>query len=138
MVNTEALELVLWIVAGALMAAGVIGIAVSLLLGRETADEGAYAVPAAPVREVSTVVAAEEARETPPDDQVLAGRRQAYRQVAVVLVGLAVLTVIEFWIASALSGSAALLFVIALIKAGVIVQYYMHLSHAWGGEEAHS
>jgi hypothetical protein len=138
MVNTEALELVLWIVAGALMAAGVIGIAVSLLLGSGTADEGPSSVPAAPVREVSTVVAAEEAPEKLPDEHVLAGRRQAYRQGALVLVGLAVLTVIEFLIASALAGSAALLFVIALIKAGVIIQYYMHLNHAWGGEETHS
>ena len=137
MVNTEALELVLWIVAGALMASGVIGIAVSLLLGSGTADEGASAVPA-PAREVSTVVAAEEAPEKLPDEHVLAGRRQAYRQGALVLVGLAVLTAIEFWIASALAGSAALLFVIALVKAGVIIQYYMHLNHVWGGEETHS
>jgi hypothetical protein len=30
-----------------------------------------------------------------------------------------------------------LLFILAIAKAGVILQYFMHLSSVWGGEEAH-
>jgi hypothetical protein len=138
MVDTEAVGLVLWIVAGTLMAAGVIGIALALLLERGAVDESAHEVRPAPVREVRTVVAAEEAPVEPVEEEVLPGRKRAYRDGAVVLFGLAVLTAAEFWVASALAGSAAFLFVIALVKAGVIIQYYMHLNHVWGGEETHS
>jgi hypothetical protein len=52
-------------------------------------------------------------------------------------VGLAVLTALEFAIAAALEGSTVFLFVVALVKAGLIIQYYMHLNRAWSEEEAH-
>jgi uncharacterized membrane protein len=52
-------------------------------------------------------------------------------------VALAVLTGLEFVVASLLPGSTALLFLVAMIKAGVIVQYYMHLNQVWSAEEAH-
>ena len=51
--------------------------------------------------------------------------------------GLAILTAVEFGVARLFEGSAALLFVLALAKAGVIIQYYMHLNNVWS-EEAHA
>ena len=63
------------------------------------------------------------------------GRRAAYRRGVYVLVGLAVLTAVEFGVAILLEGSAALLFILALAKAGAIIQYYMHLNKVWGEEE---
>ena len=70
------------------------------------------------------------------DEKTLAARKAAYRLGFYVLVGLAVLTAVEFGIAILFEGSAALLFVLALAKAGTIIQYYMHLNNVWG-EEAH-
>lgn len=61
-------------------------------------------------------------------------RKAAYRRGIFVGVGLAVLTGIEFVVASLVGGSPALLLVLALAKAGIIVQYYMHLDNVWSGE----
>lgn len=71
------------------------------------------------------------------DEAVLAGRRAAYRRGLFVFIGLAVLTLVEFGIA-AWTGSAIFLFLIALLKVGLILQYYMHLGKVWGGEESHA
>jgi cytochrome c oxidase subunit 4 len=71
------------------------------------------------------------------DKRLLAARQVAYRQGILVLIALAVLTVIEFILAKVTAGSPVLLFVVALVKAGLIVQYYMHLRHVWGEEETH-
>ncbi len=79
----------------------------------------------------------EEAPAQPVDDEVLAARRTAYRLGLYVLIGLAVLTALEFLIATALEGSVVFLFIIALAKAGAILQYYMHVNRMWGEEEAH-
>lgn len=65
------------------------------------------------------------------------GRRAAYRLGFLVLVGLAVLTGLEFLIAGVTDGSAVFLFIIALIKAGIILQYYMHVRSVWAEEESH-
>ena len=54
------------------------------------------------------------------------------------VVALAALTGLEFWVATAAGGSVAFLFIIALVKAGVIIQYYMHLESVWSEEGAHS
>jgi hypothetical protein len=85
-------------------------------------------------------------REYPPDAKkeegpaedpaVRAKRSAAYRLGALVLVGLAVLTILEFGIA-ATWGSAVILLLIALFKAGLIVNNYMHVSRLWS-EEGHS
>ncbi len=80
---------------------------------------------------------AEEAPAVPVDEQALAARKAAYRQGLYVLVGLAVLTALELAVASLLEGSVVFLFVLALVKAGVILQYYMHLDRVWSEEEAH-
>jgi cytochrome c oxidase subunit IV len=71
------------------------------------------------------------------DEKVVAARRAAYRRGVYVLVALAVLTVVEFTIAVILGGSPVLLFVVILAKAGLILQYFMHLDRVWGAEEAH-
>jgi cytochrome c oxidase subunit 4 len=71
------------------------------------------------------------------DEAVLTGRRAAYQRGLFVFVGLAVLTLIEFGIAIWI-GSVIFLFLIALLKAGLILQYYMHLGKVWGGEEVHA
>ncbi|HSR30945.1 MAG TPA: cytochrome C oxidase subunit IV family protein, partial [Anaerolineae bacterium] len=73
----------------------------------------------------------------PVDEKTLAGRKAAYRQGLYVLIGLAVLTAVEFAVAFLLEGSVVFLFVLALAKAGVILQYYMHLGSVWSEEEAH-
>ncbi len=73
----------------------------------------------------------------PVDEEVLAGRKAAYRRGLYVFIGLAVLTAIELLIAMALSGSAVLLFVIILAKVGLILQYYMHVDQVWSEGEAH-
>jgi TRAP-type C4-dicarboxylate transport system permease small subunit len=52
------------------------------------------------------------------------------------LIILALLTAGEFWISSATHGSLVFLFIIGLIKAGIILQYFMHVSSLWS-EEAH-
>jgi hypothetical protein len=74
--------------------------------------------------------------ETSGDNEVGASRKAAYRRGLYVLVGLAVLTVLEFAIAAFLSGSVGFLFILALAKAGIILQYYMHVNQVWD-EEAH-
>jgi cytochrome c oxidase subunit IV len=76
----------------------------------------------------------------PPDsqnEQTLAARKADYRQGAMVLVGLAVLTALEYVIAVILEGSVSLLFILVLAKAGLILQYYMHVNRVWSDEEAH-
>ena len=71
------------------------------------------------------------------DDRVSAGRKAAYQRGLFVFIGLAVLTLIEFGVAVSIE-SIIFLFLIALIKAGLILQYYMHLGKVWEGEEAHT
>ncbi len=73
----------------------------------------------------------------PEVDRTRAARRAAYRQGFLVLVGLAVLTGLEFVIAGVTNGSTVFLFIIALVKAGIILQYYMHIRSLWTEEESH-
>ncbi len=55
------------------------------------------------------------------------------RRILIVVLILVVLTAVEFAIAIYL-GSAALLFVVALIKAALIVNYFMHIYRLWRPE----
>jgi hypothetical protein len=80
---------------------------------------------------------AEKAPAEPVDEEALAARKAAYRQSLYILVGLAVLTALEFAVASLLEGSVVFLFVLALVKAGVILQYYMHMDRVWSEEEVY-
>jgi heme/copper-type cytochrome/quinol oxidase subunit 4 len=60
----------------------------------------------------------------------------AFRRGMVTFVILAVLTALEFWVSRMTAGSPVFLLIIALAKAGLIVQYFMHISSLWS-EEAH-
>ena len=62
-------------------------------------------------------------------------RAAAYRQGFIVFVALAVLTIVEYFASTALN-STVLLIIIALIKAALIVQFFMHISRLWR-EESH-
>lgn len=59
----------------------------------------------------------------------------AYRLGLITLVILAVLTIVEFIIAVYM-GALVLLFIIALLKAAVIIQNFMHIARLWQ-EESH-
>lgn len=58
----------------------------------------------------------------------------AYRLIFQVFIGLAVLTAAEYAL-SQFTGSAALLLIIALLKAALIVNYFMHVYRLWQAEE---
>ncbi len=133
--DTEQIRLILWIVAGSLMVAGVVGVGLALFFDKSASQ--AVEAERARRKAVRPAVAVERAPAMPVDEKVLAARKAAYRRGLVVLVGLAVLTVIEFWIGVA-GGFTVLLFVLILAKAGLILQYYMHLNRVWGEEEAHA
>ncbi len=64
-------------------------------------------------------------------------KKAAYRQGVIVLIVLAVLTAIEFAVALLPANAIPILFVIALIKAWAVLQYFMHLSTLWSEEEGH-
>jgi cytochrome c oxidase subunit 4 len=60
----------------------------------------------------------------------------AYRLGIITAVALAILTALEYFVSVGLNGSAVWLFIIALIKAGIIVQNFMHITRLWR-EESH-
>lgn len=60
----------------------------------------------------------------------------AIRTSMMVAAGLAALTVGEYFLALAYSG-AALLLLIGLVKAYLVVNFYMHISRLWTAEEGH-
>ncbi|MCH8875397.1 MAG: cytochrome C oxidase subunit IV family protein [Chloroflexi bacterium] len=60
-------------------------------------------------------------------------KRAAYRTGLVVFLIVAVLTAVEFYLAS-ISDAIAGLFAIALIKAALIVRYFMHVNRLWTDE----
>lgn len=61
-------------------------------------------------------------------------KRKAYRLGVVVFLALAVLTAGEFVAARAAQGSLLLLFPIGIVKAALIVVYYMHVRSVWSQE----
>jgi hypothetical protein len=136
MIDTETLHLILWIVTGLLMLAALVGIGMVLLFGNPLGVPEKKVEPMRMKAAPATVRVAEAPVE-PVSEEVLAARKAAYRRGVAVLVGLAVLTAAEFGIATLLEGAVALLFVFILAKAGLILQYYMHLNRVWSEEEAH-
>lgn len=58
----------------------------------------------------------------------------AFRQIYIVFVVLAVLTVAEFVVSTTI-GSTVLLLLIALAKSALIVQFFMHIYRLWREEE---
>jgi hypothetical protein len=63
-------------------------------------------------------------------------RAAAYRQGVMVIAGLAVLTGIEYLVAVAWP-STVILLLLGLFKAGLILNYFMHVARLWT-EEAHA
>jgi cytochrome c oxidase subunit IV len=61
----------------------------------------------------------------------------AYRQGVYVFILLAVLTVLEFFVSAWTDGSAVLLFIIDILKAGLIANFFMHIYRLWRTEEDH-
>lgn len=57
-----------------------------------------------------------------------------YRMILIVALALGVLTILEAVLAPL--GSAILMFIIAFIKAGLVVNFFMHISRLWR-EDAH-
>lgn len=57
-----------------------------------------------------------------------------YRRNFNVFLALAVLTVLEYVISTQLGGSFVVLVLIALVKAGLIVNYFMHVYRLWRQE----
>lgn len=68
------------------------------------------------------------------------GKAAEYLQGIIVLVVLGVFTAIEYVIGTAddiplFSSTLIPLTLIAVVKAGVIINYYMHISHMWNPED---
>lgn len=61
----------------------------------------------------------------------------AYRQGILVFILLAVLTIVEFFVSAWTDGSVVLLMIIAVLKAGIIAQFFMHIYRLWRAEEEH-
>jgi hypothetical protein len=135
--DTEGVSLVLWIVAGSLALVSVIGVGLAIILEKRFSLLPADTAKSAESRGARVAALREEIPPRPVDEKALAARKAAYRQGVFVLIGLAVLTALEFVVATALSGSVVLLFVLVLAKAGLILQFYMHVGHLWSEEEAH-
>jgi caa(3)-type oxidase subunit IV len=63
-------------------------------------------------------------------------KKADYRQGIIVFLVLAVLTAIEVAVANYLDNPGVPLIIIALVKAGLIVQFFMHIYRLWR-EESH-
>lgn len=50
-----------------------------------------------------------------------------------VFLGLAFVTGLEFWLSATMEGILLYLTITSLIKAGLIIQYFMHLPQVWRG-----
>lgn len=59
----------------------------------------------------------------------------AYRQGLYVLIVLAVLTAVEFWVSTSFESAVVWLILIALLKTALIVQFFMHIYRLWREEE---
>jgi hypothetical protein len=133
--DTTQVGMILWIAAGLLMLIGLVGTVLALLL------EKATPLPAIAPEPVPKVLprAAELVEEAVEPERLAARLRKrsaAYRLGMMVLGGLALLTAVEFWIGAG-GGSVVFLFLIALVKAGLILQYFMHMAQLWGEGETH-
>lgn len=59
----------------------------------------------------------------------------AYRQGLYVLIVLAVLTAVEFWVSTSFESAVVWLILIALLKTALIAQFFMHIYRLWREEE---
>ena len=65
------------------------------------------------------------------------GKKSIYQQGIIVAVVLAVLTGLEFLVATHLSSAVLLLVAMAVVKGALVVWYFMHIYSLWTEEEAH-
>jgi heme/copper-type cytochrome/quinol oxidase subunit 4 len=77
---------------------------------------------------------------TPPGERTDAGHggglAGAVRTGWVIFLALALLTLVEYIIAVSLEANLPIIIAIAVLKAGLIAYYFMHIVRAWsGGEE---
>ena len=56
----------------------------------------------------------------------------------IVFIGLAVLTIVEYILAITIDANLLTMIVIAIVKAALIVHYFMHLVRVWRGSEDES
>jgi hypothetical protein len=63
-------------------------------------------------------------------------KRTAYEMGGNVLLGLTVLTAAEFAF-GVRAGSIIALFILAMVKGGMILNYFMHVARLWSEEEGH-
>lgn len=66
-----------------------------------------------------------------------AKKKVAFRQGWIVLFGLAILTIIEYYASFLATSATVILFIIGLIKAWAIIKYFMHISTLWTEEGGH-
>ena len=69
------------------------------------------------------------------NETVAAGYKKDWRVGWIVFIGLMVLTAVEFVIANLPNPSAVLLIIIGLIKAALIVYFFMHVYRLWREEK---
>lgn len=63
-------------------------------------------------------------------------RGAAYRLSTMVAIFLAVITVIEYF-AAQYTSSAVVMFILGLLKAYAVVNYFMHISRIWSSDGGH-
>jgi len=63
-------------------------------------------------------------------------KKKAFRQGSIIFLVLLILTAIEFYVGISTFNSFTLLFIISLVKAALIVYYFMHIYRLWR-EESH-
>lgn len=68
-------------------------------------------------------------------NQMETQKKQEYRRNLYVFLAIAALTIVEFAIALNLENALVPLMLIALIKAGLIVQFFMHVYRLWRSED---
>ncbi|MBP7962006.1 MAG: cytochrome C oxidase subunit IV family protein [Caldilineaceae bacterium] len=64
-------------------------------------------------------------------------KKPIYRQGIIVAVVLAVLTGVEYIVATHMTGAALLLVLMAVVKGALVAWYFMHIYSLWTEEEAH-
>ncbi len=62
-------------------------------------------------------------------------KRAVYRQTLVIFIGLLILTLLESAASAQLQNALVVLMIIALIKAALIVNYFMHIYRLWRQED---
>jgi len=64
-------------------------------------------------------------------------KKPIYRQGIIVAVVLAVLTLLEYVVATQMESAVLLLVLMAVVKGGLVAWYFMHIYSLWTEEEAH-